>query len=264
MATKAQLEEALKNPNVQKLLAYIRKSEVGTTDPKGYYTTFGHGKLSNLSSHPNQFWGKTKDGPTSATGGYQFIRKTWNGLQKQYGLSDFGPRNQDIAALALIAQDGALNDALSGNFESAVNKIGSTWQGVFSGRSPNQPKGKKSDFYAFFNGKGGQTNYESQPASDYVQQAKLGLQVGNETILPENPTEEKLFEDIKGLNTTPDNEIKLASLGNLIGQHHKSLNPDPGIGKILFDDPPKTELDIFDDQLLDIIDKTPLNQGQDI
>jgi len=45
----------------------------------------------------------------------------------QYGLNDFSPRNQDLGAVALLAQNGALGDILKGDMTGAVRKSGRTW-----------------------------------------------------------------------------------------------------------------------------------------
>ena len=129
MATRAQLEKYLQNPNVRKFLDLIAHTE--GTERNGYRTAFGGGSLSSLSDHPRylktfkQKNGKTNT--TSAAGRYQFLRGTWDGLARQYGLKDFGPKSQDIAAVALLAQNGALGRILKGDMQGAVRKAGPTW-----------------------------------------------------------------------------------------------------------------------------------------
>lgn len=129
MATRAQLEKYLQNPNVRQFLNLIAHTE--GTEGNGYRTAFGGGRLSNLSDHPR--YSKTfkqkngKTNKTSAAGRYQFLRGTWDGLARQYGLKDFGPQSQDIAAVALLAQNGALGRILKGDMQGAVRKAGPTW-----------------------------------------------------------------------------------------------------------------------------------------
>lgn len=129
MATKAQLEAVVNNPNVRKFLDLIAQSE-GTTTHQ-YNTTFGGGRFNDLSKHPNiqrkfpQTDGKVNS--SGAAGRYQFIYGTWNSLSKRYGLSDFSPRNQDLGALALIAEKGQLDNVVKGNYKEAVRKLGSVW-----------------------------------------------------------------------------------------------------------------------------------------
>ncbi|MDP7716943.1 hypothetical protein QWI39_00535 [Acinetobacter baumannii] len=140
MATRENFEKLLGSPNVQKMLDLIANAE-GVQH--GYNTLFGNERLDDLSNHPNikkQF--KQTDGQiknTTAAGRYQFLSDTWNGVAKQLGLKDFSPKNQDIAAVALLAQNGALPSVLKGDFKTAVQKSGSTWASLPS--SPYaQPK----------------------------------------------------------------------------------------------------------------------------
>ena len=121
-------QQYLNNPNVRKLLDVIASAE-GVKH--GYNTIFGNERFGNLSAHPNvrkQF--RQTDGRTNfttAAGRYQFLKKTWDGLSRQYGLKDFSPQSQDIGAIGLIMQKGALNDVLKGNYQSAIQKLGGTW-----------------------------------------------------------------------------------------------------------------------------------------
>lgn len=145
MATKAQLEQYLKNPNVRKMLDLISYTE--GTQKYGAATAFGGGKLGSLADHPRYSKSfKQTDGTinkTSAAGKYQFLKGTWDGVAKQYGLNDFGPRNQDLAAVALLESRGAIPALLKGDFETAVRKTGKEWASL-----PTAPasykQGKKS------------------------------------------------------------------------------------------------------------------------
>lgn len=127
--TKAQLEQYLQNPNVQKMLGLISYTE--GTQKYGAATAFGGGQLGSLKDHPRyrkEF--KQTDGTvnkTSAAGKYQFLESTWDGVAKQYGLNDFGPRNQDLAAVALLVQRDAMPALLKGDFSTAVQKTGAEW-----------------------------------------------------------------------------------------------------------------------------------------
>ncbi|MFL1475216.1 glycoside hydrolase family 104 protein [Acinetobacter baumannii] len=140
MATRDNYEKLLKAPNVQKMLNLIANAE-GVKH--GYNTLFGNERLNDLSWHPNvkKEFTQTdgKKNVTTAAGRYQFLKDTWDGVAKQLGLKDFSPKNQDIAAVALLAQNGALPSVLKGDFKTAVQKSGSTWASLPS--SPYaQPK----------------------------------------------------------------------------------------------------------------------------
>ncbi|MFH3939162.1 glycoside hydrolase family 104 protein [Acinetobacter nosocomialis] len=140
MATRDNYEKLLKAPNVQKMLNLIANAE-GVKH--GYNTLFGNERFDDLSQHPGikkQFTQTDgKQNVTTAAGRYQFLKDTWDGVANQLDLKDFSPKNQDIAAVALLAQNGALPSVLKGDFKTAVQKSGSTWASLPS--SPYaQPK----------------------------------------------------------------------------------------------------------------------------
>lgn len=157
MATKAQLEKYLQNPRVRKFLDLIAHTE--GTEGNGYRTAFGGGRLDSLSDHPRymksfkQQNGKTNK--TSAAGRYQFLSSTWDGVAKKYGLNDFSPRNQDLGAVALLAQNGALGSILKGDMTTAVRKSGSTWASLPTApASYSQPTKSWQTVNRFLGGKG--------------------------------------------------------------------------------------------------------------
>ena len=129
MATRKQLEQALQNPNVRKFLDLISYTE--GTQGNGYRTAFGGGKLNSLNDHPRYLksFRQTdgKSNKTSAAGRYQFVSKTWDGVARQYGLRDFSPQNQDLGAVALLFQRGAIPALLKGDYQTAIRKTGDEW-----------------------------------------------------------------------------------------------------------------------------------------
>lgn len=135
MSERQQLEKLLNDPNARKMLDLIANAE-GVKH--GYNTLFGNERVGSLKAHPNvrkQF--KQTDGKTNTTtaaGRYQFLKPTWDGLARQYGLTDFSPRNQDLGALALIKRRGALDDVLKGDYQAAIQKLGGTWASLPSSR----------------------------------------------------------------------------------------------------------------------------------
>lgn len=140
MANLARLQQAYNNPNVRRFLDAIASAE-GVKH--GYNTLFGNQRIESLNAHPNikkafkQTDGKTNH--TTAAGRYQFIKPTWDGLAKQYGFHDFSPQSQDLGAIALIAQNGALDDVMMGRYQNATKKLGGTWASLPSS-SYAQPK----------------------------------------------------------------------------------------------------------------------------
>ncbi|WP_394830269.1 glycoside hydrolase family 104 protein [Pendulispora rubella] len=94
----------------------------GSCGTDGYSTGFGYNCFDGCAQHPHTQWGQS-----TAAGRYQFLDFTWDEL----GKSDFGPANQDIAAIEKIRQRGVdlptdrpLTDA---EFESAMHKLSLEW-----------------------------------------------------------------------------------------------------------------------------------------
>ncbi|UUM27161.1 hypothetical protein NQU59_16085 [Acinetobacter colistiniresistens] len=87
MATSQQLMQLMNNPNARKMLDLIAATE-GVK--YGYNTLFGNQRIDDLSWHPNvkkpftQTDGQVKY--TTAAGRYQFLKDTWDGVARQYGL----------------------------------------------------------------------------------------------------------------------------------------------------------------------------------
>ncbi|WP_149945249.1 glycoside hydrolase family 24 protein [Acinetobacter baumannii] len=167
MATRENFEKLLKAPNVQKMLNLIANAE-GVKH--GYNTLFGNERVNDLSWHPGVKKGFTqtdgKKNATTAAGRYQFLEDTWNGVAKQLGLKDFSPKNQDIAAVALLAQNGALPSVLKGDFKTAVQKSGSTWASL-----PSSPYAQPKKSWAEVDKMVGQNTYQRVKAQMQDQQA---------------------------------------------------------------------------------------------
>ena len=129
MATKQDLINARNDPNVLKFLNLIARAE--GTEKYGYNTAFGGSYFGDLSKHPNIKSNFTQtDGKVNSSGvagRYQFKNSTWNGVSKKYDLNDFGGVNQDLGAIALIAENGALKAVQGGNFKKAIDKLGNIW-----------------------------------------------------------------------------------------------------------------------------------------
>ena len=209
MSERQQLERLLGNPNVRKMLDLIANAE-GVRH--GYNTLFGNQRFDSLNGHPNirkQF--KQTDGKTNTTtaaGRYQFLNSTWQELAKRYGLKDFSPRNQDIAALALMAQKGAIKNVVNGDFKGAVSKLGSTWASL-----PSSPYAQPKKTYAQLGLSGG----SSQPKGltlDFVDLTTLGYKAKNtQTAQPDFVDLRKLgYQDVPQQSNQPD-FVDLTALG---------------------------------------------------
>lgn len=136
LTRRQQAELYLKDPNVRRYLDLLAFTE--GTEKHGYHTKFGGGKIDDLTWHPNVNWDRTGDGPTSATGRYQFLKGTWGEQAKKLGLKDFGPESQDLAAVSLIMQRGAIEDILNGDVDSANRKLSKEWASLPYNNSPHQ------------------------------------------------------------------------------------------------------------------------------
>jgi muramidase (phage lysozyme) len=139
------LVDALSTKNMRAFLHMIRVGE-GTPDVDGYRRHFGGSLFDSFADHPRKAitagLGKNKYTSTAA-GAYQFLARTWDGLVAQYGFKDFGPTNQDIAAVALIDGRKALADVLEGRFADAVRKCAREWASL-----PGSPYGQPVKTFA--------------------------------------------------------------------------------------------------------------------
>merc|ERR1712097_197691 len=101
-------------PERRALLNTIRYAEGTWKDgeDKGYQIMYGGGQFQDLSRHPERVI--VKRYTSAAAGAYQFLPKTWAMASRKLDLLDFGPRNQDQAALFLIERRDALDEADAG------------------------------------------------------------------------------------------------------------------------------------------------------
>jgi muramidase (phage lysozyme) len=111
-------------PNVVAFLRVIRERESGQ-GPDAYLMINGGGRMDGFQKHPWENVPTTRG--ARACGAYQFLGTTWGGLCRQYEFADFGPESQDLGAIALIQERGALQDVIAGRFEQAVGKLRGVW-----------------------------------------------------------------------------------------------------------------------------------------
>ncbi len=121
--TLADLRALLSNGNVAAFLRVIREGESRQTDD-AYTLLNGGGYFMGLLHHP---YAGQKTPPAKAAGAYQFIASTWGEVSRQYGIPGFGPREQDMGAVARIIYRGALDDVLAGRLEHAIAKCKQEW-----------------------------------------------------------------------------------------------------------------------------------------
>ena len=81
----------------------------------------------DYSKHPRRYMKFSARITSSAAGRYQFLFDTWSDLTKATGLSDFSPATQDIMALKLAEQRGAMPYILQGFIEEALWRCRFIW-----------------------------------------------------------------------------------------------------------------------------------------
>jgi muramidase (phage lysozyme) len=107
-----------------------------------YNTLFGGGTFSDYTDHPRQFIRRRLGGrwiTSSAAGRYQFLARTWDGLKMKLQLPDFSPASQDLGAIELIRERGALEDVKAGRIAMAIEKVRKVWASL-PGAGYNQPE----------------------------------------------------------------------------------------------------------------------------
>jgi lysozyme len=78
---------------------------------------------------------------STAAGAYQFIRPTWDRIRAiSPRLPDFSPDSQDIAAIRLLNQIGALALIEAGDIAGAVAKASKTWASLPGSKAQQNPR----------------------------------------------------------------------------------------------------------------------------
>lgn len=105
----------------------------------GYNVIFTHAQFTGYADHPRQV--KCSGSLCSdASGRYQFLSTTWDGVKRNLGLSDFGKVNQDKGGLYLARNRGVTNTTQrldKAAFSTAVLKLGKEWASM-----PGSPYGQ--------------------------------------------------------------------------------------------------------------------------
>lgn len=114
----------------------VREGQHPTTVHDGYDVivtgTDGPETFLNFADHPFARGRRPKQINSkglysTASGRYQFMLKDWDHYRKQLNLSDFGPVSQDLWAIQLIRERGALPLIDAGSFKEAVNACRNLW-----------------------------------------------------------------------------------------------------------------------------------------
>lgn len=120
------IRAALSNGNVAAFLRVLRQGESDQTADA--YSLLNGGDHATIPTPKHPFTGQ-KSPPGKAFGAYQAIPHTFDRIQALYpaDIPDTSPASQDFFAVALIADRGALEDAIAGRFDVAVAKLSDTW-----------------------------------------------------------------------------------------------------------------------------------------
>lgn len=153
--------------NVSAFLRVIREGESSQSND-AYRMLFGGKLFDSFEDHPrvrtyeknDEFIRNGKKDFTTAAGAYQFTASTWDPIAKRFGLKDFGPINQDCAAVALIAEVRALDLVKEGRIREAIARCSSRWASLPGANTP-QPQQQLAHALAVYKAHGGRTE---QPA----------------------------------------------------------------------------------------------------
>lgn len=158
MPSIAQHEYYLTLPQVTAFLDTIAWAEGGK-----YNILYGGSTFNSYSWHPSI--AITAGAYTStAAGRYQFLRDTWNGIARKLGLRDFSPHNQDIAALELLSERGALSYVINGDLVGALQALGRSgcaWAALPYSRCKQRERSIESTI-KYYNSRLGNVNIISQ------------------------------------------------------------------------------------------------------
>lgn len=97
------------------------------TECDGYDVIVGGSLAFSTAKHPNKLVKLSKTLSSTAAGRYQFLKRTWDALQKQLKLPDFGPESQDKACIQLLKECGAYKLIQEGKFDEAVHAARKIW-----------------------------------------------------------------------------------------------------------------------------------------
>lgn len=148
-------------PAIRAVLDMIAYAEVGELGAGGYHRVFGWPPrfAMNLNGHPStvvySYLGGKRIGST-ASGRYQFLKRTWDLEAAELSLNDFSPLSQDLAAINQLVKAGAIEDARRHDLKSFFAKTCKIWAslpGSPYGQPTRQPEDLKRLFknrYAFY------------------------------------------------------------------------------------------------------------------
>ena len=139
--------------NLAAFLMTIRRYE-SSTDARAYSMLYGRTQWTGpTTAHPAELgWAGVKlpadmcrragfsaGCVSTAAGAYQIIKPTWQRIARKLGLADFSARSQDLAAIGLLDESGALDAVRAGRFDLALGKVAHLWASM-----PGNTRGQAS------------------------------------------------------------------------------------------------------------------------
>jgi muramidase (phage lysozyme) len=122
---RARYEKFLQHPNAQAFLSTIADAEGATYDSLSGDLPDKRKNFTDYSRFPSA-------GP--ASGRYQILKGTYGDASKALGLSDFSPHTQDLMAMYLIDQKGALEPLLRGDLDAVLPRVAPVWASLPQGK----------------------------------------------------------------------------------------------------------------------------------
>jgi len=77
---------------------------------------------------------------STAAGAYQMIKPTWVRMRDRLNLPDFSPLSQDLAAVGLLDEIGAVDLIYAGDIEGAIHKASKIWASLPGSTAQQNPK----------------------------------------------------------------------------------------------------------------------------
>ncbi len=242
------LAALLDNPNVQNYLSMISQAEGTAKFADPYRVAFGGKIVDSLDDHPNlrqQF--RQTDGrvnTTSAAGKYQFQKGTWDSLADRLGLKDFGPRSQDLAAVALLEQNGSLPHVVAGDYDKALARDGKTWASLPTSTAPQNKQ--TAQFVKQALGQGGSPapltddgiGERIQRAATAVSDAVMPAATAAPPVSTEGPSVDRILAGLKKAKAAGDND----AVAELTGLLRSKVEPAVARAKEAGDDSAVQEL----------------------
>ena len=156
MTTRADLQRALANRNVQAFYRAVRQGE-SRQDDLAYRMRFGGlGQapkyFDSFADHPRIFEPTTGGRKSSAAGAPQVTATTWDEERRKYGWPDFSPPCQDELFVARLIYRKALDAVIAGEFERACFLCGNEWTSLPGGPEENAATARARETYIRWGG----------------------------------------------------------------------------------------------------------------